>query len=102
MKITCSCGNVLVDTTDGIAYKASFIADQNWFEFLDEIDMAIEQEDSDKGKKINELRTYMGYVLGRNMYQCPVCGHLYIDDEKHQLHEFIPVETDNTHLLKGI
>lgn len=101
MKVICTCGNVLTDSTDGIPYKGYFMADQDWFAFLDRVDSAIESNHRNREKVIYELRAYIVHVLGRNIYQCPECGRLYMDDVKHQLHEFVPVGPLDHCLLKS-
>ncbi|WP_338542496.1 hypothetical protein [Paenibacillus tundrae] len=42
MHFYCYCGNRISDTTDYLSYKGYVISDQDEFDFLDEIDRAIE------------------------------------------------------------
>lgn len=43
MKFLCECGHPIYDQTDYLPYKAHVISDQDWFNFLDTIDDAIEK-----------------------------------------------------------
>ena len=89
MKIICRCGNILCDNTDAIPYKGHFIADQDWFEFLDKIEAAVKSTELDKERVLNQLMSDTG-KLHRTMYQCPQCGRLYVDDTERELCEFVP------------
>ncbi len=66
-KVVCECGHVLSDNTDYISYKARFIADQDFFDFLDEEEKAHKQ-----GQQI-----YTGHYFGE-IFQCPDCSNLIV------------------------
>ena len=86
MKIRCVCGGLIVDQTDFQRNKAYLIADQDWFDVLDEAADAADEEgrEADGGLLLE---------LSREMWQCRDCGRLYIDDRTGTLHRFEPAET---------
>ncbi|KRE64179.1 hypothetical protein [Paenibacillus sp. Soil750] len=43
MKIQCACGDQFVDQTDFLRNKGHVFSDQDWFDFLNAIDNAIEK-----------------------------------------------------------
>lgn len=66
-KITCICGNVIADQSDSIKWKARFIADQDYDDFLDVID----EPDS------IEKRTVLHKVF-HEIFQCSNCSSLIV------------------------
>jgi len=82
MKFRCACGEIIVDNTDSLSYKAYFIADQDWEDaFRPEEETSDEPEDR---------------LLGwsRSAWQCRACGSLYIDDDNGLAHRFRPATAD--------
>jgi len=62
MKMRCLCGSIISDNTDFISYKARYLADQDWEDFL-----------------ISELPAGgHDWSLTRTMYQCVDCGRLLL------------------------
>ena len=101
MHFYCKCGNRISDITDYISYKAHIIADQDWYDFMDIIVDAIESGKSDRKKLVDEFyRDTCG--IDKQMYQCPVCGQIYIDGEGGSLYSFCPEAPVNTNLLQSI
>ena len=82
MKIKCKCGAVIYDQTDYLSYKARFVADRDWEDFV-AVSASTQGIDS-------------SYV--RNCYQCLQCGRLYIDDPERHLRSFAP-EDDSKSVL---
>lgn len=83
MKIRCACGELIVDQTDFISYKARFIADQDW-------DDAVGDEDR-------------LWSCSRHMWQCLACGRLYIDDHDGGLQCFVPESAEApVNLLRSV
>ncbi|WP_181777578.1 hypothetical protein [Amycolatopsis pittospori] len=80
MKIRCVCDGLIVDQTDFQRNKAYLVADQDWFDVLDDE----EGQGTDHGLLLESSRT---------MWQCGECGRLYIDDRSGTLHRFDPAET---------
>lgn len=90
MHFYCNCGNRISDTTDYLSYKGYVISDQDEFDFLDEIDRAIEQSGpsaEDKESAAMNVRRLWG-DLTRTVYQCPECGTIYMNNDKNQLRGF--------------
>ncbi len=93
MKITCTCGALIIDQSDGLPHKAFLLPDQTLDPLLD----ALESEviDAVATRKItreaayHRLRTLLNQAK-RPMWQCQACGRLYIDDPSYQAHEFMP------------
>lgn len=89
MYIVCRCGHRIHDNTDRIPYKGRIIADQDWFDFLDRIEMALQ---SNAGRKELCMNDYMDIVHYADtcIYQCTCCGRLYLDDGQGGFDTFIP------------
>jgi len=94
MKIKCECGGVIVDQTDFLPYKAHMISDQDWFDFLDAVDYAIEKSGPTSKEKESSLMGIrrLAIKLTRFIYQCASCGRLFIENENHELETFIKQE----------
>lgn len=94
MKIRCDCGGIIVDQTDYMPYKGHLISDQDWFDFLDAIDRAIEKSgpaDKDKERAAMSIRR-MAAHLTKLIYQCTCCGRLYVSNEEENLETFVKPE----------
>ncbi|WP_163855513.1 hypothetical protein [Paenibacillus elgii] len=90
MKIRCECGGIIVDQTDSLPYKGHLISDQDWFDFLDAIDRAIEKSgptEKDKERAAMSIRR-MAVHLTKLIYQCTSCGLLYVTNEEEELETF--------------
>ncbi|WP_054971722.1 hypothetical protein [Paenibacillus sp. A3] len=90
MKIRCECGGIIVDQTDSLPYKGHLISDQDWFDFLDAIDRAIEKSgptDKDKERAAMSIRR-LAVHLTKLIYQCTNCGRLYVTNEEEELETF--------------
>jgi len=98
MKIGCKCGNSISDNSDGHSDKAWLIPDKNWENFWSEIFNAV----ANSGKSIAE-KEYAANSIGRTssarayrtIYQCSVCGRIYVSNETGTLEIFAP-ESENT------
>jgi hypothetical protein len=77
MRLACSCGSVIVDTTDFLPDKAHLIADRDWEDFL----------------ASTEPPRRIAFSHVRNCYQCAACGTLYVEDPQQpdSFHAFVPV-----------
>ncbi|KRF03366.1 hypothetical protein ASG89_23275 [Paenibacillus sp. Soil766] len=78
MKIRCRCGDIIVDQTDFHSNKGYIISDQDFFDFLEGVDNAIEksgQKAKDKERAIMSIRYLIG-ELQRTIYQCFTCGRM--------------------------
>lgn len=95
MKIGCGCGAVIVDQTDFLPHKASFIPDQDLFGVFDSLDEEIVDRlatgELSKDEAYGKLRTIISKA-SRLMYQCRECGRLYLDDRSRTLHSYLPAD----------
>jgi len=66
-KIECKCGKIIPDTTDFISYKGHLIADQDYFDFFDEIEKKEWNDSTSRASKyFNEV------------FQCTNCHNIII------------------------
>jgi hypothetical protein len=91
MKIGCYCGATIVDQTDGHSDKAHFFPDQVWDSFFDALDVLAKAGPSPAEQRAawKPLRHLLATKV-RLMWQCRACGRLYIDDQEHNLQNFVP------------
>ncbi|KRE55893.1 hypothetical protein [Paenibacillus sp. Soil750] len=90
MKIRCRCGDIIVDQTDFHSNKGYIISDQDFFDFLDAVDNAIEKSGptaKDKERAVMSIRYLIG-ELQKTVYQCFTCGRMYINAKENGLKEF--------------
>lgn len=82
MNFQCECGHRISDTTDYLSYKAHLISDQDWYDFIEEIDAAIEMPESTEGDKVKALMKIraLSSKLSRTVYQCTKCGNIFFGD----------------------
>jgi hypothetical protein len=95
MKIGCHCGATIFDQTDDLPQKGHLIPDQEWFATYDAMDdeviVPLTQGAIDKEKAFRLSRQVISRA-SRLMYQCNVCGRLYVDDNQGALHCYIPAD----------
>lgn len=96
MHFLCPCGNDIHDTSDCLSYKAGIIADQDE-EKLWEI---LEKAEQPHTEKMNTAVEVMS-LLRRNIYQCPKCGRIFLEDaaDGYELVCFEPVGNVNKKML---
>ncbi|MBC9228638.1 MULTISPECIES: hypothetical protein [Acinetobacter] len=88
-KLGCVCGHVIVDQTDQIPYKASFITDVDLFDFYEAVDNTI-------NTSLNHKETFSEQIIDRfirysaDMYECTQCGRLWIGIGNNQFKAFLP------------
>lgn len=90
MKLMCECGHTIYDQTDYLSYKAYLISDQDWFDFLEEIDKAIEESGptpKDKERACMEIRMLLS-KLNKKVYQCQNCGNMFFQNNSRQFEIF--------------
>lgn len=91
MKIGCFCGATIFDNTDGHSDKAHLFPDQVWNSFFDALDvLAKAGPNPDEQRAAWKPLMQMFATKKRLMWQCSVCGRLYIDDQDHTLQSFLP------------
>ena len=95
MKIGCHCGATIFDQTDDLPQKGHLIPDQEWFATYDAMDdeviVPLTEGSIDKENAFRLSRRVISRS-SRLMYQCGVCGRLYIDDEQGELHCYVPCD----------
>lgn len=92
MKFLCDCGKLIVDQTDDLPYKGHLISDQDYNDYFDAIDAAIEKggpSQSDKEKEI-ECMIIRSINAFRSIYQCSNCGTIFINDSEGKFHLYAP------------
>lgn len=91
MKITCSCGAMIHDGTDGLPQKGHVIGDRDWNGFWDAVDRALERaagrSEQKRARLAMELRAR---ARARLAYECAACGRLWLDDGAGGLVAFTP------------
>ena len=91
MQFVCQCGYCFHDNTDNQFFKASLIAEQDVDEFTEIVHKA-------ERPHRNHMEIYFDLwnLMGKNIYQCPECGTIYIDDfnEEHRLYGFTPIHAN--------
>ncbi|MDB5321340.1 MAG: hypothetical protein JWN40_2971 [Phycisphaerales bacterium] len=94
MKFGCHCGATIFDNTDDLPQKGHLIPDQEWFATYDAMDdeviVPLSQGAIDNQKAFHLSRGVISRA-SRLMYQCSVCGRLYIYDKRGgALHCYVP------------
>jgi len=95
MKIGCHCGAIIRDQTDDLPQKGHLIPDQEWFATYDAMD-----DEVIKPLVAGTLAEGKAFMLSRMVigraallvYQCSICGRLYIDDKDGKLHCYEPMD----------
>ncbi len=89
MKIGCECGAVIVDQTDYLANKGYIFGDKDWFNFWDIVDDAIENPSDKETREEAAMRVRKSQPT-RLIWECRQCGRLYLDDQNHDLVQYVP------------
>ena len=102
--IKCKCGNILHDNTDHISYKGYVISDKEFFDMFDLADEMIESTDPDRDRLAMAFRMNMGcgddaYIRLKDIFQCPVCGRILLEEDQGTFCSFLPEDSDNKRLL---
>lgn len=104
MKMHCECGEMTIDQTDSLPYKAHSISGQDWFRLFDTIDKIISEVASGHMSvdhaQSEVRRTHI--IASRHMYQCGQCGRLLVDDKFHRMNIYTPAsDTVSRHILRS-
>lgn len=101
--IKCKCGNILKDNTDYISYKGYVISDKEYFDMFDLADEMIESTDPDREKLAMSFRINIGcgdtYIKLKNIFQCPACGRILLEDNQGKFCSFLPEDSDDKQFL---
>ena len=70
---------------------------------LDMADEMIESADPDRDKLTMSFRMNMGcgdaYIKLKDIFQCPVCGRILLEDSQGRFCSFLPEDSDDKRLL---
>ncbi len=117
-KLSCKCGNIIVDQVDSLPNKADIIPDSSFNEFMDHIDSVIEgylnaemNNTRDEWFKNNFNSGYPSDLPAKEMisdlvfnkydnifkqaYQCEMCGRLYVQLQKSESFASFKPENNN-------
>ena len=102
--IECKCGYAIKDTTDNISYKGYVISDKEFFDMLDLADKMIESTIPDREEAAMSFRINIGgskncHVWLKDIFQCPECGRIFLEDNNGEFCSFLPEDSDGKQLL---
>lgn len=101
MQLKCHCKYIITDSSDNLPFKASFLADEDWYSVFDAIASSLPSEHlaSTVGEektnapiacvKWNLQNSILDY-LRRKIYRCNNCGRLWVEGNNHQFYSFVP------------
>ncbi len=105
MQLTCPCGALIHDHSDGLPHKAHPIPNQDWLPTWDALDAEVIDRLAD-GKLTREtayhwLRQILIRAV-RTVWHCRTSGRLLINDRQNQTHCYFPEnEQTGRELLRG-
>lgn len=88
-EFVCDCGATRFIDTDNLSYRAKFIPEQEYDEFSQTIDDAIEKSGDTPADKDRACMKWREHSL-LYIWQCFACGCLYIEDSGGSRHRFDP------------
>ena len=90
VEFECDCGKGrFLSSTDNRSYVAHLIADQDYDDFSEAIDSAIERSGPTARDKDAVCMEWRRFRMPR-VWQCPNCGSLYVEDTEGNRHTFRP------------
>ena len=97
VKIICRCGNILSDSTDNLPYKRYIISDKEQFKMYDFVDELIETDNTQRESLMMMFRKNVSigksYIRLKEVYQCPQCGRILIENIPGQYYFFCQRKT---------
>jgi hypothetical protein len=123
-KLSCACGNTIVDQTNNISYKAYFIRDQDCEEYddsyMDDIDSFINAirdgrrdewikkyftetypTDLSNSSIISDIISQKDTVFESDLYQCTNCGRVKVQvQDKNLFASFLPEDNNYKDIFK--
>jgi hypothetical protein len=81
MKYKCNCGHLISDSTDFMYNKAHFVADQDWEDLQDALEV-----NPDPRKRQDIARD----LCRRTLMECGSCGRLLVEDLAYKPHFYVP------------
>jgi hypothetical protein len=92
VKIGCHCGEVIVDQTDDLPFKAHWVPDQEWYVNAEALDVEVIDPVADGRLGKQTAYRQARLVISRSarfMWQCAACGRLYLEGLDEQLRCFV-------------
>ena len=80
MKILCECGEVIRDNTDGLTFKASYVADEDWNELWELVESSLEKAAGPDARPVHHVMSEFSRFF-EWMWQCRACGRLFLTDD---------------------
>lgn len=85
MHFLCKCGKYSFhDNADGLYYKGRLIADQDWNTLWNVIEECVRAGD------VHAVYDRVYDLFRRDLFQCPECGRLYIENDDYSFTTFTP------------
>ena len=98
MRVECPCGTLLKHTGNPSVNFADFLPSEDGDSYCEAIEAAIQEHERDIASQY-VIDDTTGFF--RSMCQCPVCGRLFVEDEKFQVCEFVPADPSVPRNLLG-
>lgn len=99
IEFECDCGEGLfLSSTDNRSYVAHLIADQDYDDFSEAIDSAIERSGPTARDKDAAYMAWRRFHMPR-VWQCRNCGSLYVEDKEGNRHTFRPASDEGSKQL---
>jgi hypothetical protein len=95
MKFVCDCDATIRDNSDFHPHKAHYITDQELTILVEVADETIENPSFSKKDAINKILDFFS-LARRSIYQCTLCGRIYLDDIEYHLQGFVPRNEETT------
>ena len=89
MRVECPCGELIKDVGDPSASFADLLPSQCMDDYCSAIEKAVHQHSEDPDVA-SQWVVHDTVPFFRQMCQCPRCGRVFIEDENHRTHEFVP------------
>ena len=87
---TCSCGQFgFLDSTDDRSYAGYLMPEREWLPFWDAVDQAVASEEATPRERERACMALRAWPA-RQVWQCPACGALYLEDADGARHRFVP------------
>lgn len=87
MKISCPCGALIQDNTDGLAHKGHVLGDRHLLPVLDALDQIAGSNAMDPTVARLQLAAA---GRARLIWECRVCGRLLCDDAHGKIVSYLP------------
>ncbi|MEG0199038.1 MAG: hypothetical protein RR676_18135 [Acinetobacter sp.] len=95
-KIGCKCGHIIVDQTDALPFKASFMRDLDLFDFYGGVENTIHRfQNLDLRDEENRTRLIDHIIscfihYSNDLYECTQCGRVLVQQKQNYFQSFTP------------